>query len=247
MTDRPVPRYWTDHLWDELFARPESLHAKEVVLASDYATLDATRQRLAEQLGDEQWMHAACLTIAETGQKWGENIHPSPAMVATWELYNEQQRLEERVQMLEAEAGYHEAKDAIQQLTTQRDEALAKLAQANEHLAEARQAIGLATTCIPSMVLDVEHPLEMMQRVCDHLAQRENREIELGRAITAWIAAHNDLKAKLSQAEQHMVEVALALKNMIREWELAISTTDRNSTPADTLEKAKAVLGMESV
>ncbi len=35
---------------------------------------------------DEAWMHAACLTIAETGERWGENVKPSPAMEAVYNL-----------------------------------------------------------------------------------------------------------------------------------------------------------------
>ena len=38
------------------------------------------------QRNDEAWMHAACLTIAETGQRWGENVKPSPAMEAVYRL-----------------------------------------------------------------------------------------------------------------------------------------------------------------
>jgi len=38
------------------------------------------------QRDDEAWMHAACLTIAETGQKWGGIVHPSPAMEAVYRL-----------------------------------------------------------------------------------------------------------------------------------------------------------------
>lgn len=42
--------------------------------------------RTAIQRDDEAWMHAACLTIAETGTKWGDNVHPSPAMLAVYRL-----------------------------------------------------------------------------------------------------------------------------------------------------------------
>ena len=75
------------------------------------------------------------------------------------------------------------------------------LATVEHQLALAHQAIGLATTCVPSMVLDLDHPIEMMQRVCQHLAERENREIDLGRAITGWIAANNALKQRLAEVE----------------------------------------------
>jgi hypothetical protein len=42
---------------------------------------------------DEAWMHAACLTIAETGRKWGESVHPSPAMQAVFKLRTERDSL----------------------------------------------------------------------------------------------------------------------------------------------------------
>ena len=41
---------------------------------------------LLKQRMEEEWMHAACLTIAETGMRWGDNIHPSPAMEAVYRL-----------------------------------------------------------------------------------------------------------------------------------------------------------------
>lgn len=45
------------------------------------------REAIAKsQRNDEAWMHAACLAIAETGQRWGENVKPSPAMEAVYNL-----------------------------------------------------------------------------------------------------------------------------------------------------------------
>lgn len=41
---------------------------------------------IEQQRNDEAWMHAACLTIAETGQKWGDSVHPSLAMSAVYNL-----------------------------------------------------------------------------------------------------------------------------------------------------------------
>lgn len=46
-----------------------------------------------DQRTDEAWMHAACLTIAETGQKWGESVHPSPAMRAVYSLFQKAESL----------------------------------------------------------------------------------------------------------------------------------------------------------
>ena len=43
---------------------------------------------ILQKLHDEAWMHAACLTIAETGQKWGESVKPSAAMQAVYDLYH---------------------------------------------------------------------------------------------------------------------------------------------------------------
>jgi hypothetical protein len=54
---------------------------------------NAIETELRSQRDDEAWMHAACLTIAETGQKWGENVRPSPAMEAVYRLRQEHDRL----------------------------------------------------------------------------------------------------------------------------------------------------------
>jgi hypothetical protein len=45
-----------------------------------------------KQRDDESWMHAACLTIAETGQKWGENVRPSLAMEAVYRMRMQNER-----------------------------------------------------------------------------------------------------------------------------------------------------------
>lgn len=42
---------------------------------------------------DEAWMHAACLTLAETGQSWGPKVIPSPAMRAVLKLKQERDRM----------------------------------------------------------------------------------------------------------------------------------------------------------
>lgn len=52
---------------------------------------------LENALNDEAWMHAACLAIAETGQKWGDKVHPSPAMLAVYNLKQERDALLEAV------------------------------------------------------------------------------------------------------------------------------------------------------
>ena len=43
---------------------------------------------VTDQRDDEAWMHAACLTIAETGEKWGPEVEPSLAMQAVHNLYH---------------------------------------------------------------------------------------------------------------------------------------------------------------
>lgn len=49
---------------------------------------------LEDQLKQEIWQHAACLTIAETGEKWGKNVQPSAAMMAVYDLKQDYQRLD---------------------------------------------------------------------------------------------------------------------------------------------------------
>ena len=57
------------------------------------AELEAENTKLSQQRDDEAWMHAACLTIAETGQRWGENVQPSLAMQVVYDLYRKHQAL----------------------------------------------------------------------------------------------------------------------------------------------------------
>ena len=71
---------------DDLIAMIERLHA-------------ALRVR-TQQRDDEAWMHAACLTIAETGEKWGDEVEraesgilASLAMRAVFSLYHNRERL----------------------------------------------------------------------------------------------------------------------------------------------------------
>lgn len=47
----------------------------------------SNEQELREQRDEEAWKHAACLTIAETGQKWGDDVEPSLAMRAVYNLH----------------------------------------------------------------------------------------------------------------------------------------------------------------
>lgn len=49
---------------------------------------------------DERWMHAACMTIAETGQKWGKNVKPSPAMEAVFKLRQNYDKLKTKLDIL---------------------------------------------------------------------------------------------------------------------------------------------------
>jgi hypothetical protein len=49
---------------------------------------------VADHGQDEAWCHAACLTIAETGQKWGDAVTPSLAMKKVYELYHAKAALE---------------------------------------------------------------------------------------------------------------------------------------------------------
>lgn len=64
-----------DDLLDQIIDREQQRAAWE-----DKAT------EYKQQRDNEAWMHAACLTIAETGEKWGTSVTPSPAMLAVWTL-----------------------------------------------------------------------------------------------------------------------------------------------------------------
>lgn len=54
---------------------------------------------------DEAWMHAACLTIAETGEKWGDSVVPSLAMKTVYGLRKEYERLRKLLDNLCSERG----------------------------------------------------------------------------------------------------------------------------------------------
>lgn len=71
------------------FARnlPEASAAKWPELAEATAAAwdwreakDAEIARLREQRDHEAWLNAACLTIAETGERWGDEVQPNLAM-----------------------------------------------------------------------------------------------------------------------------------------------------------------------
>jgi len=57
---------------------------------------------LERELADERWMHAACLTIAETGQKWGDKVQPSLAMQSVYSLKCEHTSAKQQVARLRA-------------------------------------------------------------------------------------------------------------------------------------------------
>lgn len=59
--------------------------------------LDSERAEMRQERDDDAWAHAACLTIAETGQKWGPNVTPSLAMQAVHSLYHDREQLKQWV------------------------------------------------------------------------------------------------------------------------------------------------------
>jgi hypothetical protein len=50
------------------------------------AELEGEHAKVMQTWNDEAWMHAACLTIAETGEKWGPSVMPSLAMETVYRL-----------------------------------------------------------------------------------------------------------------------------------------------------------------
>ncbi len=72
------------------------------------AELADLRDKLTEAIAQrdhEAWMHAACLTIAETGSLWGEGVQPSAAMLAVADL---------RAQLAAANATLAKVREACQ-------------------------------------------------------------------------------------------------------------------------------------
>ena len=59
--------------------------------------LDSERAEMRQERDDDAWAHAACLTIAETGQKWGPNVTPSLAMQAVHSPYHDREQLKQWV------------------------------------------------------------------------------------------------------------------------------------------------------
>ena len=91
-----------------MLTRHEAGHLANVLLVC----LDADVEALEQELADERWMHAACLTIAETGQKWGDKVQPSLAMQLVYSLKCEHTslvnyiaELEQRLLELERQRG----------------------------------------------------------------------------------------------------------------------------------------------
>ena len=85
-----LTRYWVE--LDNLLGSPRGW-CQQMYDASSVDALLAEQAgeiaRLREQRDNEAWKHAACLTIAETGQKWGDNVEPSAAMKAVYNLQRE--------------------------------------------------------------------------------------------------------------------------------------------------------------
>ena len=114
MSDRKaVPRYVAECRHVEEFVQGarldhDALMYQVFVLAADYDALDAERQRVENEL--------AC---------GGVTCHAN-------QYLKERDEALARVEMLGAEAGYHDAQEVIRQLTSQRDAALATLAAVTE-------------------------------------------------------------------------------------------------------------------
>jgi len=89
--------------------------------AEAIAALQARCEELMEQRGDEAWKHAACLTIAETGQKWGDGVTPSLAMQVVYDLKCEHASLMTSIDDLKrslqhAKAALEEARGMLERL-----------------------------------------------------------------------------------------------------------------------------------
>lgn len=78
----------------------EALRRAQVVeeLVARVAQLEAERDRLREQRDHEAWMHAACLTLAETGASWFDGAQHSAATEAVMKLKAERDRLAGQVE-----------------------------------------------------------------------------------------------------------------------------------------------------
>lgn len=75
--------------------------------------------------------------------------------------------------------------------------ARADLAQSRAELSEMTQAVGLATTCVPDMVIDADDPIGMMQLVCANFAlavkERDSARARLGEVEKALASARGAL------------------------------------------------------
>ena len=111
MTDRPVPRfpYLSDTDVDEYCQLVKTIQAELFQVCDDFKL--------------DELFFANVNHLCRLSEQILQNVDR-----AAWEqACTERQRLEARVEMLEAEAGYHNAKEVIHQLTIQRDAALTTL------------------------------------------------------------------------------------------------------------------------
>lgn len=129
---------------------------------------------LSKQRDDQAWMHAACLTIAETGQKWGENVQPSAAMQAVYNLYhsrlrmareNVRDRLENENLRRECATLEHLTHSLTRQLEELRSEHTAMCDSRNKVLSVADDFNGITRELLGSDHFTAEHCAECGQPV----------------------------------------------------------------------------------
>ncbi len=106
----------------------------------------------------------------------------------------------EREAQIRDSEGYWEASAYVGEL-------LAELDAVRAELSAARQAIGLATTCVPDMEMDATHPIEMMQEVCQTMdgvrADLATSEADYRAATVTLARAEATLAALRAWADNH--------------------------------------------
>lgn len=101
--------------------------------------------------------------------------------------------------VLQPECGYWVSITAYKSLE-------AELAAVKCELEKFIQAVGLASTCVPTMEIDISDPVGMMQKVCDEFNILRSRIAELEAERDRLVADNNRLRNIIHEAELDRLE-----------------------------------------
>ena len=135
--------------------------------------------------------------------------------------------------------------DTIKSIDAERTSFEQQVADLTANLAAMTQAVGLATTCVPSMEMDSCHPIEMMQQVCaalENLTQQltasEQRVKELEEWQTIVIGSGHEKETVIRMAASEYT------KTIVQCWKVKVDQLQATVT-AQQKEKGWEVVGQQ--